>query len=346
MPKISVIVPVYKVEPYICRCVDSILSQTYSDFELILVDDGSPDGSGSICDEYAARNSRISIIHKSNAGVSTARNKGVQLVIGDYVTFIDSDDWISTYYLSKMASEAIEHKAQMVICGIYMDAQPEQPDALGKDEIDALVMTNRESITKYASDNLANISPVYRSPCCKLIRTTIVKAVPFPADRSYAEDAACVYLWMWKSNVIVSISDQLYFYYANPDSACHAEMKMNVIGNFQTESEWIDFYKHNGFDNLIAPTINRYLNDCIWAYNGLSKSSHPENAVKMRKLCRRAIVKYYPTIRKNMGLYRVGLNFAFPQMLMIRNHLVAALRMLKHNGIGAVLKRLRTKKGD
>lgn len=94
MPAISIIVPVYKVEPYICCCIDSILSQTYSDFELILVDDGSPDKCGAICDEYAEKDSRIRVIHQVNGGVSSARNAGLDVAKGKYIYFVDSDDYI------------------------------------------------------------------------------------------------------------------------------------------------------------------------------------------------------------------------------------------------------------
>ena len=91
---LSVIIPVYKVEQYLCRCIDSVLAQTYTDLEIILVDDGSPDGSGAICDEYAAKDSRIKVIHQKNAGVSAARNAGMDLASGEYLAFIDSDDFI------------------------------------------------------------------------------------------------------------------------------------------------------------------------------------------------------------------------------------------------------------
>jgi len=104
MPTISVIVPIYKVEPYIRRCIDSILAQTYTDFELILVDDGSPDNCGAICDEYATKDSRIHVIHQENGGVSAARNAGIDIASGEYLTFVDSDDWVKTYFLERLLS--------------------------------------------------------------------------------------------------------------------------------------------------------------------------------------------------------------------------------------------------
>ena len=99
---ISVIVPVYKVEPYLRRCIDSIISQTYHNLEIILVDDGSPDNCGAICDEYAEKDTRVRVIHKSNGGLSDARNAGLDIMTGDYVAFVDSDDWIDKQHLSSM----------------------------------------------------------------------------------------------------------------------------------------------------------------------------------------------------------------------------------------------------
>lgn len=104
---ISIIAPVYNVEKYICRCIDSIIGQTYSDWELILVDDGSPDKSGEICDKYASKDSRIKVFHKNNGGVSTARNKGIAHASGDYITFIDTDDWFEGNCLEKCANEIL-----------------------------------------------------------------------------------------------------------------------------------------------------------------------------------------------------------------------------------------------
>ena len=121
MPKISVIVPVYKAEKYIRRCVDSILAQTFTDFELLLVDDGSPDNSGAICDEYAARDSRVKVFHKENGGVSSARQMGLDNSLGEYVIHADPDDWVEPDMLQELYSEAQQSGADMVICDFYIN---------------------------------------------------------------------------------------------------------------------------------------------------------------------------------------------------------------------------------
>lgn len=124
MPQISVIMPVYKVEKYLRRCVESILHQTFSDLEVILVDDGSPDTCGAICDEYAGTDSRVKVIHQKNAGVSAARNSGISVASGEYVTFVDSDDFIDSHMYEKMLSAAKEYRCDVVLC----DCMKEFPD--------------------------------------------------------------------------------------------------------------------------------------------------------------------------------------------------------------------------
>ena len=120
-PAISVIVPVYNVEKTIRKAVDSILSQTFHDFELLLIDDGTPDASGAICDEYAKRDNRISVYHKPNGGLSDARNYGLSRAQGKYTIFVDSDDWVDADGLDKLYEKAEEEHADMTICDLYRE---------------------------------------------------------------------------------------------------------------------------------------------------------------------------------------------------------------------------------
>lgn len=116
MDKISVIVPVYQAEQYLNRCVDSILTQTYTNLEIILVDDGSKDRSGQICDEYARQDRRVKAIHKKNAGVAAARNTGLDVATGTYLAFVDSDDYIDPYMYEKMMDKAVQYECDLVMC--------------------------------------------------------------------------------------------------------------------------------------------------------------------------------------------------------------------------------------
>ena len=119
MPEISIIVPIYNVEQYLKRCVDSILAQTFKDFELILVDDGSPDSCPFICDEYARIDSRIKVIHKANGGLSDARNAGLEMAMGNYIAFVDSDDWIASDTYEYLYELIKKNKAD-VVSGSYV----------------------------------------------------------------------------------------------------------------------------------------------------------------------------------------------------------------------------------
>lgn len=123
MPKISIIVPVYKAEAYLHRCIDSILAQTFTDWELLLIDDGSPDRSGGICDEYASRDSRIRVFHKENGGVSSARQKGQDEAVGEYTIHADPDDWVESNMLSELYAKAKAEDADMVICDFFTETK-------------------------------------------------------------------------------------------------------------------------------------------------------------------------------------------------------------------------------
>ena len=117
-PKVSILVPIYNVEKYLSRCIESVLSQDFRDYELILVDDGSPDRCPQICDEYAKKDSRIKVIHKKNGGLSDARNIGLDIATGEYVMFIDSDDFVDIDMMESMMNNMIDNNVDLVVCNI------------------------------------------------------------------------------------------------------------------------------------------------------------------------------------------------------------------------------------
>ncbi len=127
MPVVSVIIPVYKVEKYLRRCLDSLIAQTFTDWQAICIDDGSPDRSPAILDEYAARDARIRVIHRENAGVSSARNLGIQNADGEYIHFLDADDWIDPEYYQAMVTIALDSGADMVVSGFVSDNKYTKP---------------------------------------------------------------------------------------------------------------------------------------------------------------------------------------------------------------------------
>ena len=129
-PKISIIVPIYKAEPYLRQCLDSITAQTYQNLEIILVDDGSPDGCGGICDAYGAKDSRIRVIHQPNRGVAAARNAGLVTATGEWIGWVDADDWIDADLFSYLLSNALNEQADVCICGRYEEL-PHRTDRFG-----------------------------------------------------------------------------------------------------------------------------------------------------------------------------------------------------------------------
>lgn len=215
MPKISIIIPVYNTEKYLRQCLDSILSQTYTDFETILVDDGSTDSSGQICDEYAQKNNIFVVIHKQNEGVTKARIDGYNRCSGDYVTFIDADDYVSKIYLERMLNTAIQNKSDVVSCRYYNvrdgNIEPCKKMITGKYEKDDIRKILYESNSYYIRNNKL---PFAVFLCVKLFKRDILKgALDKGLNLWHGEDFACVlYLLMYRVNNITMIDDYLYYY--------------------------------------------------------------------------------------------------------------------------------------
>ena len=179
-PRISVIVPVYKAEKYLHRCVNSILAQTFTDFELILVDDGSPDNSGAICDEYATKDNRIKVIHKENGGVSRARQTGLDNAIGEYVIHADPDDWVEPEMLETLYNKAKEEDADMVFCDFYIDYKYK-------------VTYEKQNITNTEHDYILRqllLQKLHGSCCNKLVRRSCFNEynIKFPENIIRWED--------------------------------------------------------------------------------------------------------------------------------------------------------------
>lgn len=210
MVSISVIIPVYNVEAWLPRCIDSLLSQTYKDYELILVDDGSTDKSGIICDEYASAHHNISVLHKQNAGVSAARNSGIEKASGEYIAFVDSDDHVAGDYLEKLMS----YDSDLVICGL-VGTDPE-----GKRLYDVSFAAGQ-----YSCRGEIDYAYMYRklmlySCYCKRFKRSIVvdNSLRFPQELTWGEDGVfvCDYLAFVET---VSISPYTGYYYVKYQSS-------------------------------------------------------------------------------------------------------------------------------
>lgn len=222
MPKISVIVPVYKAEKYLPQCVESILGQTFADLELLLIDDGSPDDSGAMCDEYARRDSRVRVIHKGNGGVSTARNMGLDAAAGEYITFADSDDYIDACMYEKMMAEA-ERGAELVMC----DCMKEYPDRseLYTHDIRGGFYDQRQLKQEYFPHLLMmeNVEyPATISNWLLLFRRELAEHVRYLEGVRYSEDLLFGAQLIYGANSFCYLKGQAYYHYRmNPSSATH-----------------------------------------------------------------------------------------------------------------------------
>lgn len=200
---ISIIVPVYKVENVIDKCIESVIAQLYTDWELILIDDGSPDKSGLICDEYSSKDSRIRVIHQKNSGVSIARNNGIEFANGDYITFIDSDDYIAPTFLSDFVADLSADLQVMGMKNVYIDGHTDELKPMSNS-----VLSVKDTLAVYSNIQFL------MSPWAKLFRTSIIKdhRIMFPIDICYTEDEIFVKKYLIHTINIRMISASHYFY--------------------------------------------------------------------------------------------------------------------------------------
>lgn len=202
-PKISVIVPVYNSERFLHRCIDSILAQSFTDFELLLIDDGSIDSSGAICDEYATKDSRVRVFHKENGGVSSARNLGLDNAQGEWITFVDSDDWIEEHaLLSLMRKDDVD----LIIGAMSFDGSATMGTfpLIGK-----LIGAD---LFNYIASNIDHY--LISSPCCKLFNNNIIQrhSLRFNETLCFGEDALFVKSYLLYVGSLISINDVCYHY--------------------------------------------------------------------------------------------------------------------------------------
>lgn len=200
---ISIIIPVYKTEPYLRRCLDSVVGQTCESIEIILVDDGSPDGCGKICDAYAAADSRVKVIHQQNRGLSVARNEGLKIASGDYFGFVDSDDWIDADMYEALYQGAMQHGADIAICGYYFV----DGDKYKEIKEDNTTLYGREDAMHY----LLLDEKITNHAWNKLYKKELFDGVCFPPGRTF-EDIGTTYKLFEKADRIVFLNSCHYYY--------------------------------------------------------------------------------------------------------------------------------------
>ena len=251
---VSVIVPVYNVEIYLNKCIESIINQTYKNIEIILVDDGSTDHSGVICDKYAKRDSRIRVLHKENGGLSDARNKGIDISNGEYLSFIDSDDWIELDMIEKMYNNAIDNSADISICRFEFVHSRQ-----------AIINNFSDKITVYEGKD--SILAMYKylvfasHACNKLYKKELFKELRYPVGKLY-EDQFITYKLIWNSKKIVCTESKYYYYYMRNDSIVNKKFDERDLHVLYATEEAAEYFKDR-FKEVVPYVYYTWINNYI-----------------------------------------------------------------------------------
>lgn len=243
---VSVIVPVFGVEPYLERCVDSLLDQSYTHLELILVDDGSPDRCGELCDAYALRDRRVRVIHQANAGVSAARNAGLDAAVGDLLMFVDSDDWVEADIVRHLVGVLEQHGAEIAVCGLRLSTSrtPGAPAHPGE----VSVLTAGQALDLYAGPLVDTMT----SPCGKVYRRALFEGIRFPVGRPY-EDAFVTHRVVGRARTVALSSAELYHYCLRPDSATQRTQDApRMLALAEAMRERASYFRDRGQDGVAA----------------------------------------------------------------------------------------------
>ena len=256
MPLLSIIVPVFRAEKFISRCIDSILSQDVFDFELFLIDDGSQDRSGRICDHYAAQDYRITVIHQENRGVSAARNVGLALAKGKYITFVDADDAIAPGAYCTMLAKAEETGAEIIGCGVqyYTEEGKYKRSDLMK-ELDL----SREEMLKALYDCP---DPLGGSCCNKLFLAETIAGLRYEESVAMGEDWLFLFASFERAIRLYKLPDPFYCVTEHPNSSARKKEIAIPVQILATSKKMTRLAKAHSFE-LGSIAVSKYLDDCL-----------------------------------------------------------------------------------
>lgn len=267
-PLVSIIVPCYKVEIYLKTCIESIIHQTYTNWELILVDDGSPDSSGQICDNYALTDSRIKVIHKDNGGLSSARNAGLDIVRGAYVTFLDSDDFWHLDYLKVLIELATQNNADIVQCDYLRGVDKVFPKSRRKNKV--TVFDNHSVFTKRA-DRIVMWGKIYKSELFNDIR--------MPVGLIHEDDWTTWKLY-YKANIIIITRIPLYYYTINANSIMGISKKTPDFTYFGAYVERVAFFANKKEFDLEVVSRMQWSKSLLLLYTNKMLTNEQKRMVK------------------------------------------------------------------
>lgn len=250
---VSVIVPVYNVEKYLIRCLDSIIHQTYSNLQIILIDDGSTDSSGEICDLYCARDTRIQVIHKSNGGLSSARNVGIENARGNYILFCDSDDYLFNDGIEYLVDLIKKYNAQVSIGNYIRTSEYIQRRNDPNEEDNLLLLNALQSINMQFGKDTVQMVTAWG----KLFDASLFEDIRFPEGILH-EDEAVMYRLFYKCEHVIRSDRIIYGYYFNPESITQKPKPQNYNDLCSVLKKQIEFYKSQHNYVLEARVRNRY----------------------------------------------------------------------------------------
>lgn len=271
--KISVIVPIYKVEDYLHRCVDSIINQTYTNLEIILVDDGSPDNCPMICDEYAKKDSRIRVVHKKNGGLSDARNAGLDIATGEYIMFIDSDDFVDIEMMESMMKNMIDNNVDMVVCNIkyvYEDREVVKYNQADR------ILDRYEAMEEYLKDGV-----VQAVAWNKLYKKSLINNMRYKVGKTN-EDEFFTYKVVDKTDKIYYDSKPFYNYIQR-NSSIMGKYSIKRLDGVEASYERLNFIKEK-YPTLYEKEKKTFVNLCIYSYQMILKEPNLDKDKQGRKI--------------------------------------------------------------
>lgn len=292
---ISVIIPVYNVEKYLTECIDSVCRQTYENLEIILVDDGSEDESGIICDKYAEKDCRIQVIHRENGGLSAARNSGLLRATGDYIVFVDSDDFINIKMIEKLYDCILKYQCDVAVCSYEVIGDTKR--AKRKNNFSPSVVCVRDRDEVYECLGTANIYRWYEPQVWnKLYKAAVIKNIRF-IEGKFCEDQFYCHLSYEKANKIIFTSERLY-YYRHRAGSISASFTPKMLDAIEGMEQRILFAKTKGLktleDNTCAAMLDLLMK--YWCLN--NQNDERKMKYELRKKFQYFYHKYYIKQRK------------------------------------------------
>lgn len=257
--KVSIIVPIYKVEAYLKKCIDSIIKQTYKNLEIILVDDGSPDNCGKICDEFAIKDTRIKVIHKQNGGLSDARNAGLNIATGDYLYFVDSDDWISSNAIEVLISYFESNLDVDIVAGSSVDVHEYNGEILETSYSIPLGTISQLNKIEALKHNLQNGWAAWN----KLYKKELFKDIRFPKGKINEDEAVMPHIISLCEKVII-VGQPTYYYFLRPESITTSNFSEKKLDWFYNCLNNYEFIKKE-YPKLIPEAQHRLISSILYS---------------------------------------------------------------------------------